>query len=202
MVQSLRQLPRMGGVEDGEAVHDLRMGHRGGPGDAAAPVVPGQQRGLGAAFVDETGDVAGQLVDVVGMDAVWLGGQVVAAQVGGDDPESRRRQRCDLPPPAIPELGEAVQQHDQRPLTSLHVMQPLVADLGITLTKFAACLVLGGAHRRLPAGWVREDATISAAASPQGKHWVSRGVQPSSPWSGSFRIRRFPAHCHVPLAGA
>ena len=54
MVQSLRELPRMGRVEDGQPVHDLRMGHRGGPGHAPAPVMTGQQRGLGAAFVDET----------------------------------------------------------------------------------------------------------------------------------------------------
>ena len=68
VVQSLGELPRVGRVEDGEAVNDLRMGHRGGPGDASAPVVTDHQRGLGAAFVDQTGDVGGQLVDVVGMD--------------------------------------------------------------------------------------------------------------------------------------
>ena len=42
------------------------MGHRGGPGDAAAPVVPGYQRGLCVAFADQAGDVGGQLVGVVG----------------------------------------------------------------------------------------------------------------------------------------
>ena len=72
MVQSLRELPRMGGVEDGEAVHDLRMGHRGSPGDAPAPVVPGYQRGLGPAFADQADNVGGQLIEVVSMDAVTL----------------------------------------------------------------------------------------------------------------------------------
>ena len=68
VVQSLRQLPRMGRVEDGQPVHDLGILHRGGPGDGAAPVVTDQQRRLGAAFVDEAADVGGQLVGVVGLD--------------------------------------------------------------------------------------------------------------------------------------
>src|SRR4030095_8593891 len=49
-----------------------------------------------------------------------------------------RARRFVRPPPAEPELGEAVQQHDQRPLAGLDVMQSLVADLGISLTKLAA----------------------------------------------------------------
>jgi hypothetical protein len=100
--------------------------------------MPGQQRRLGPAFVDETTDVGGQFVGVVGLDAVRLRGQVVAAHVGGDDPESRRRERLDLQSPAVPELGEAVQQDDQRPIAGLDVMQPLVADLGVAITEFAA----------------------------------------------------------------
>ena len=137
MVQSLRQLPRMGRVEDGQPVHDLGVVHRGGPGDGSAPVVTHQQRGLGTAFVDEIADVGGQLVGVVGRDAVRPRRQVVAAHVGRDDAESRRRERLDLQPPAVPELGEAVQQNDQRPLAGLDVMQSDIADLGVTLTNAA-----------------------------------------------------------------
>src|SRR5439155_7047733 len=54
---------------------------------------------------------------------VRLGRQVVAAQVGRDDPEARRRQRRDLQPPAVPEIGEAVQQDDERPVPGLDVVQ-------------------------------------------------------------------------------
>jgi len=100
--------------------------------------VTDQQRRLGTAFLDEAADVGGQRAGVVGGDAIGLRGQVVAAQVGGDDPESRRRERFELQPPTEPELGEAVQRHDQRPLAGLDVMQPDVADLGIALTKLAA----------------------------------------------------------------
>src|SRR4030095_3132982 len=81
-----------------------------------------------------------------------------------------RARRFVRPPPAEPELGEAVQQHDQRPLAGLDVMQSLVADLGISLTKLAAqepCrllfrhptraagAVLTRTHCGLPGGCVR-----------------------------------------------
>jgi hypothetical protein len=51
----------------------------------------------------------------------------------------------ELQPPAVPELGEAVQQDDQRPLAGLDVMQSLVVDLGVALTNFAAPRVLAPA---------------------------------------------------------
>ena len=69
VVESLRELPRMGRVEDGQPVHHLGVVHREGPGDAAAPVMADEQRGLGAAFVDQIPDVVGQQADVVGCDA-------------------------------------------------------------------------------------------------------------------------------------
>ena len=118
-------------------VHDLGVVHRHGPGDGPAPVVTDQHRGLGAALVDEIADVGGELVGVVGRDLFRPRRQVVAAHVGCHDAESRRRERLDLPPPAVPELGEAVQQDDQRPVTRLDVMQPLVADLGVALPNAA-----------------------------------------------------------------
>jgi len=70
VVQSLRELPRMGRVEDGQPVHDLGVVHRGGPGGGSAPVVTDQHRGFGAAFVDQAADVVGQLVGVIGRDVV------------------------------------------------------------------------------------------------------------------------------------
>ncbi len=100
-MQSAQELPWMGHVEDGQPVHDLRVTHRSIPGDGSAPVVPDQQRGLGTAFVDEVADIGGQLIGVVGLDAVRLSGQVVAARVRGDDAESRCRERRDLPSPDL-----------------------------------------------------------------------------------------------------
>ena len=62
----------MGGVEDGESVDHLGVVHRGGPGDASAPVVADQQRGLRTEFSDETADISGEQVDDVGLEVLWL----------------------------------------------------------------------------------------------------------------------------------
>ena len=80
----------------------------------------------------------GQLVGGVVGEAVRLRRQVVAAQVGRDDAEARLHERCDLLPPAVPELREAVQQDDQRPVAGLDVVQLHVADLGVALAKGGA----------------------------------------------------------------
>jgi hypothetical protein len=125
----------MGRVEDGETVDHLGMVHRDGPGDASAPVVTDQECGLGTERSDQAADVVGEQVDAVVLEVFWLRGQVDAARVGGDDPKTRPRERRNLSPPTEPELREAVQQNDQRPVTSLDVMQGLIADLGITLPK-------------------------------------------------------------------
>src|SRR6187397_823037 len=125
----------MGRIEDREAVDDLRMIHRDGPGDASAPIVTDQERGLGTELSDEAADVVGEQVDAVGLEALRLRRQVDAARVGCDDPKTRRRERRDLQSPTEPELREAVQENDQRPVTRFDVMQALIANFGITLPK-------------------------------------------------------------------
>src|ERR1700722_12138659 len=105
------------------------------PVTPAAPVVTGHHRGVGAALVDETADVVGQLADVVGGDAPPLPRKVVGPRVRCDEADPRLRERLDLLPPGVPELGEPVQQDDERSLAGLDVVQPLVAYLGVTLTK-------------------------------------------------------------------
>src|SRR6185437_6973871 len=102
-------------------------------------------------------------------------GQVVAAHVGRDDAEARRRERLDLPPPAVPELGEAVQQDDQRPLAGLDVVQLHVAGLGVAFTKPAEPVslprlfrrVLGCAHCYLPGVALGTTLGTPGAGSPQ-----------------------------------
>ena len=154
MLQSLREPPRMGRVEDGESVDHLGVVHRDRPGDASAPVVTDQQRRLRTEFSDQAADVGGEQVDAVGLEALWLRRQVVATRVGGDHPKTRRHERLDLQPPTEPELREAVQQNDQRPVTGLDVMQPHIADFGVTLPKLDPDVRehAGGGHEDLP--WV------------------------------------------------
>src|SRR4051794_33623946 len=109
----------MGRVEDRESVDHLGVVHRGRPGDRSAPVVTDQQRGLRTALFDEAADVGSEQVYAVGFELLWLRGQVVAPRVGRYDPKTGRHERRDLEPPTEPELGEAVQQNDERALTGL-----------------------------------------------------------------------------------
>ena len=154
VVQSLREPPRMGRVEDGEPVDHLGVVHRNGPGDGSAPVVTDQERLLLTELSDEATDVVGEQVDAVVREVFRLRRQVVATRVGGDDPETRRRQRLDLSAPTEPELREAVQQNDQRPFAGLDVMQVHVADLGVTLPQLDPDVreQAGGGHEDLPMG--------------------------------------------------
>ena len=48
------------------------MVHCDCPGDASAPVVTDQERGLGTEFSDEAADVVGEQVDGVVLEALWL----------------------------------------------------------------------------------------------------------------------------------
>src|SRR6185295_11057473 len=98
----------------------------------------------GTEFSDEAADVGGEQVDGVSLEALWLRREVVATRVGRDDSKARRRERCDLQPPAEPELREAVQQKDQRPIAGLDVMQPYVADLGVAVPKFGRVVLRSG----------------------------------------------------------
>ena len=161
----------MGRVEDGQTVHDLGVVHRRSPGGGSAPVVADHPRGLGAAFADEIAHVGGQLAGGVSREAVGLRRQVVAAQVGCDHAETGRRERRDLQPPAVPELREAVQQDDQRPVPGLDVMEPHVADFGVALPKLDPDVRqhAGGSHEDL-LGWgdlgiQRTDANAARSSS-------------------------------------
>ena len=62
----------MGCVEDGESVDHLGMVHRRRPGDASAPVVTDQHRGLCTEFSDEAADVGGEQIDGVGLEVLGL----------------------------------------------------------------------------------------------------------------------------------
>jgi hypothetical protein len=131
MAEPLIELARMRSVEDRQPIDDLGVGHRERPGGGSAPVVTDDQRAFRTPLPDQTADVGGQFARAVGGDALRLGRQVVPPQVGRDNAEARGRKRRDLPPPAIPELREAVEQNEQRTVAGLNVMQPYVPGLSV-----------------------------------------------------------------------
>jgi len=64
--------------------------------------------------VEQRPQVAGQPVEAIGPEPARLVAQVVAAQIGSDRAIARGDERRNLPSPAPPELGKAVQQQDGR----------------------------------------------------------------------------------------
>ena len=55
-----------------------------------------------------------RVVDVVGRDALRLVAEVVAPLVGDEDVKAGGGEGLDLPAPAVPELGEAMEQDEER----------------------------------------------------------------------------------------
>ena len=119
---------------DGEGVRCAEHRERGDeagvqrgdrPADHAAPAVaddPG--RGF-AECADQAGDVTGERPQVVA--ARGLVRVAVAAQVHGDGVEARVREGGQLATPGPPELGEAVQEHDER-CTRVAALREVQAD--------------------------------------------------------------------------
>jgi hypothetical protein len=104
----------MGRVEDGEPLHPVRMPRGRPPGDDAAPVVADQGHPLAPERVGEADHVGDEGVKTVSPNTLGLAAAMVASPVGSGDAEARGRQRPDLPAPAEGELGEAVQEDDER----------------------------------------------------------------------------------------
>ncbi len=121
--QALRHHRRMRAVEHGELARHRRPLHGDGPGDGAAPVVSDDRRIAFAEGVDQSLDVGDQLGHGVRRHAGGLLALVVAAQVGRDDAEALR-QLGDLVAPGVPELGEPVQENDERTIAVDHAVQP------------------------------------------------------------------------------
>ena len=99
-------------VHADHAGHALGVQHRHRPDHEAAPVVPREDRALDAEHVEQAGEVARQVVDVVGADRLGPIAAAVAALVGRDHAEARADERVELMPPRVRELREAVAQHD------------------------------------------------------------------------------------------
>ncbi len=106
---------------DGEGVRCAEHRERGDdagvqrgdrPPDHAAPAVADDPGGRFAECADQAGDVTRERPQVVA--ARGLVRVAVAAQVHGDGVEARVREDGQLATPGPPELGEAVQEHDER----------------------------------------------------------------------------------------
>src|SRR5204862_1676659 len=98
-----------------------------------APVVTDDARTLCADVVEQAGDVAAELDDVVGVRIGWRARAAVAAHVRREYVVPRAGQRFDLVAPRVPELREPVDQDDRLPLPRLRDVQldAVRADLAV-----------------------------------------------------------------------
>ncbi len=104
-------------VDDDQLFHVLRM-HRGeGPCNGAAPVMGDEDAGFvftpRLQMLDQLSQVFQQRLDAIGLNAFGLVGKIVAAQVEGDGAVIAA-EFLKLAAPALPELGEAVDEQHQR----------------------------------------------------------------------------------------
>src|SRR6185295_1397130 len=106
--------PRVGSVEQRQPLQALRMLDSEPPADETSPVVRYDAGLAGSGLVDQAPDVQGQGVEVVGRDAPRLVARVVAALVRHHHMKAGGGERLDLLAPAVPELGKAVEQEEER----------------------------------------------------------------------------------------
>ena len=97
----------------------VRMEHGHRPGHEAAPVVPGEDGALEAQGIEQRDQIAGEVLEIVGLHGRGRVAAAVAALVGRDHPEAGGGQGRDLAAPRVGELGEAVAQHHRRAASAL-----------------------------------------------------------------------------------
>lgn len=104
----------MFGVFGARGVEDR---HR--PRREAAPVVAGEHGALDAESVEQRDEVAGQMLEVVGLDPLGRVAATVATLVGRDHVEAGTGESGDLVAPGVDELREAMAEHDRGPAPAL-----------------------------------------------------------------------------------
>ena len=69
------------------------------PDDEAAPVVADEDRLVDLEMVEQTDEIAGQVLDIVGFDRLGPVGRTIATLIRRNHPNAGLRQRLDLMPP-------------------------------------------------------------------------------------------------------
>ena len=82
-----------------------------------------------ADIVDDGVEVAGHLLDRIGVDGLRRVAAAVTAHVGGDDMIARVRECGHLVPPAVGQFGPAVHEEHERPFALFDDAQAHVARL-------------------------------------------------------------------------
>ena len=97
-----------GRVEADHPRHALRMAKRHLPNDDATPVMTAEHRSFDAQMIQQTHQIAGQMLHVVGFHGAGSRGQPITALIGRDGPTPRRFASAQLMAPGERKLGKAV----------------------------------------------------------------------------------------------
>ena len=89
----------------------LRRQQRRLPDDDTAPVMADDRRLLDPERVEQSGEIADEVVDGVRLDRLRRVGLAVAALIRGDGAKAGLRQRPQLVAPRIPDLRKSMAQH-------------------------------------------------------------------------------------------
>ena len=137
---------RVGRVEDEQRAHHLRPKRRGGPAQAAAPVVTREVGRLEAQALHETDDIANKQREGVVLGALRSVALAVAAHVGDDGPVAGACKRRGLSAPRVAKLREAVPQDDRGAVGRAHLLHRQRGRAGVHCGALGARDVSQRAH--------------------------------------------------------
>jgi hypothetical protein len=126
------------GGENDEGIEQIGVVQGKGPGGGGTPVMTDEDEALMAKLCHQSPDVLRRGPGTVVTKRLGLGGEIVAAQVGGDG-KVVDTEISELVAPHVPALREAVQEDDQGTGTNVGVVKPnpvevcvVVGDLGVS----------------------------------------------------------------------
>ena len=110
-------------VDDDQPLDEVRTVHPQRPRRRTAPVVRHDGRADGTKVPDHRREIPGDRPSAVRVDPARLVGEVVAAEIERHGAKPGLGQRGQLPAPRVPEVREAVDEDDQRPVAGLDRVQ-------------------------------------------------------------------------------
>src|SRR5215469_16230441 len=104
----------MGRVDTNDPGDAVSMSKRHLPGDKSTPVVTDENGLVDGKMIEQSGEIAGQVLEIVIFDRLGPVGRAIAALVRRDRPNAGLAQRLDLVAPGKRDLRPAVAENKRR----------------------------------------------------------------------------------------
>jgi len=134
----------MGNIQNGELSDAVGIFQRHPPRHGRPPVVADQQNLFPSIGVDESNDVLGQLINIIGRNACRLVAYIIAALIGRNHQIAPVCKIPDLFAPGIPEFREAMEKKNHRAVgrPGFHNVQFYSVGFNVSLTQIHFGLLL------------------------------------------------------------